>query len=76
MKNKLVCEIKINPKEKKGLFKSSTQPIDYFAGGIYKVTDKFVTKFKSLKPDFFKFTGLNMKDDVVEEVSVITGIWN
>jgi len=63
--NKLVFEVKLNP-DKKGLFKSSTQPIDYFAGGIYRVTDKFITKFKSLKPAYYKFAGLNMKEDIVE----------
>lgn len=63
--NKLVSEVKINP-DKKGLFKSSTQPIDYIAGGIYRVTEKFIAKFNNLKPAYYKFTGLNMKEDIVE----------
>lgn len=65
-------EAKVNP-EKKGFFKSATQPIDYFLGGIYRVNDKFITKFLTLKPRFYKFSGLNMKEDVVEQVSVVSG---
>lgn len=75
IKNKLVFEVKVNP-EKKGLFKSATMPIDYFVGGIYRVNDKFITKFNSLKPKFYKFQGLNMKEDVVEQLSTVNGSWD
>ncbi|KAL4482280.1 hypothetical protein ABPG72_018061 [Tetrahymena utriculariae] len=75
IKNKLVLDIKVNP-DKKGFFKSAGCTMDYMAGGIYRVNDKFITKLKSLHPHYYKFQGLNLKDDVVEQVSTITGIWN
>lgn len=54
LKNKLVLEIKVNP-DKGGFFKSSNSTIDYMAGGIYRVNDKFIEKFKCLKPHYYKF---------------------
>lgn len=65
LQNKLVFEVKVNP-EKKGFFKSATQPMNYFLGGVYRVNDKFISKFLTLKPHFYKFSGLNHKDDIEE----------
>lgn len=54
IKNKLVLDIKVNP-DKKGFFKSAGCTMDYMAGGIYRVNDKFIAKLKSLHPHYYKF---------------------
>ncbi|EGR33814.1 PH domain protein [Ichthyophthirius multifiliis] len=77
LKNQLVMEVKANP-DKKGFFSMSKQSttIDFVQGGIYRATDDFLRKIQQLKPHYYKIEGLNLKEDVKEQICNIKGFWN
>lgn len=76
--NLLAAELSFNPDKKgfiKGLFSKQQTPADFFEGGIYRVNPKFIEKIKKIKC-LTKYGGLNRKEDILEEYSVINGVWH
>ncbi len=76
-KNLLACEVAFNPEKKgmvSGLFSKQTTPSDYFYGNIFKTTAKALEKIKKVKI-MNKFDGFG-KEDVLQEISKIKGIWH
>ena len=56
IENKLILELILNPDKKKfWQFRKAETTMDYLEGGIYKVNNKFITKFQNLKPRYYKF---------------------
>ena len=74
LKNNLFTEISYNP-DKKGMlsFSKKTTTDDYFRGGIYRMNDKLAKKIneKYAKSNLSGFSGINVKEDVQEELSKI-----
>ena len=74
----LVCELTFNPDKKGlvgGLFSKQVNPTDYFSGGIYQVTSQCIANIQKC-PVLNKFGGINMKEDVLKELSKVNGIWH
>jgi hypothetical protein len=69
--NNIYCEGQFDL-EKKSPFYKKGQPIDYFGGGIFKMVDTFKEKFNKKK---IGFSGMNFKEDCVQECLRFDGNW-
>ncbi len=77
IENKLIMEM--NMQEKKSIWNKITgggnnEGLDSIKGGIYKLKEKQMNKFAKLKPEYWKFKGVQ-EEGFEEKICDINGRW-